>query len=87
MSTIKYDRFSEVVDQMCSVKKVFLEILRNSREKTRARAPSLIKLQAQACNFIKKETLAQIFSSEFCETSKAGVDKFLFRRPIGHAKK
>ena len=24
----------------------------------------------QACNFIKKETLAQVFSSEFCETSK-----------------
>ena len=24
----------------------------------------------QACNFIKKETLAQVFSSEFCEISK-----------------
>ena len=29
----------------------------------------LIKLQA-ACNFNKKETLAQVFSSEFCEISK-----------------
>ena len=27
----------------------------------------LIKLQAEACNFIKKETLAQLFSREFCE--------------------
>ena len=27
----------------------------------------LIKLQAEACNFIKKETLAQVFSCEFCE--------------------
>ena len=87
MSTIKYDRYSEVVDRMCSVKKVFLEISQNSLEKTCARASFLIKLQAQACNFIKKQTLAQIFSSEFCETSKTGVDKFLFRRPIGHAKK
>ena len=27
-------------------------------------------LQAEACNFIKKETLAQVFSCEFCEISK-----------------
>ena len=25
---------------------------------------------AKACNFVKKETLAQVFSSEFCEISK-----------------
>ena len=32
----------------------------------------LIKLQASAlaCNFIKKETLAQVFSCDFCEISK-----------------
>ena len=30
----------------------------------------LIKLQDKACNFIKKETLAQVFSCEFCEISK-----------------
>ena len=30
----------------------------------------LIKLQASACNFIKKETLSQEFSCEFCEISK-----------------
>ena len=29
----------------------------------------LIKLQA-ACNFIKKDTLTQVFSCEFCEISK-----------------
>ena len=27
-------------------------------------------LQPQACNFIKKETLAQVFSCEFCEIFK-----------------
>ena len=27
-------------------------------------------LRSQACNFIKIETLAQVFSSEFCEISK-----------------
>ena len=30
----------------------------------------LIKLQAEVCNFIKKETLAQVFSWELCENSK-----------------
>ena len=41
---------------------VFLEILYNSQENTCARASFLIKLQA--------ETLAQVFSCEFCEVSK-----------------
>ena len=30
----------------------------------------LLKLQAAACNFIKKETLAQVFSCEFCQIFK-----------------
>ena len=29
-----------------------------------------MKLQAEGCNFIKKETLAQVFSREFCEIFK-----------------
>ena len=40
--------------QRYSLKKVFLEISQNSR----------------ACNFIKKETLTQVFSCEFSEISK-----------------
>ena len=40
--------------------KVFLEILQHSQEKTCARVSFLIK-------FIKKETMAQMFSCEFCE--------------------
>ena len=46
-------------------KKVFLKILQNSQENTGARVFFLIKLQASACNFIKKEILAQVFSCEF----------------------
>ena len=38
-------------------KKVFLKLSQNSQE-------------AEACNFIKKETLAQVFSCDFCEISK-----------------
>ena len=48
---------------------MFLEISQNSQEHTCARVSFLIKLHAWACNFIKKETLAQAFSIEFCEIS------------------
>ena len=50
--------------------RVFLEIPQNSQENTCARVYFLIKLQAWACNFIKKETLTQVFSCQFCEISK-----------------
>ena len=43
--------------------KMYLEISRNSEENTCARA-------ASACNFIKKEARAQVFSCEICEISK-----------------
>ena len=33
----------------------------------------------KACNFIKKETLAQMFSCEFCKISK---NAFLYRTPL-----
>ena len=49
---------------------MFLEIPQNSQENTCARVSFLIKLQAEACHFIKKETLAQVFPCEFCEISK-----------------
>ena len=55
------------------VKKVFLKISQNLQENTCTRASFLIKLQAcrpEACNFITKETLTQVFSSKFCEIFK-----------------
>ena len=60
----------EAVAQTCSVKKVFLEILQNSQKNTCARA----------CNFIKIETLVQVFSCEFCEISK----NTFHRTPLGN---
>ena len=50
---------------------VFLEILQNLRENTCARVSFLIK-------FIKKETLAQVFSGEFYEIS---MNAFSYRTP------
>ena len=49
---------------------MFLQTLQNSLENTCAKVSYLIKLQVLPCNFIKKETLAQGFSFEFCEISK-----------------
>ena len=62
-------KFSEAVAQMCSVKKMFLEISQNSLEKPCARVSFLIKLQASAPHFIQNETLAQVFFGIFCEVS------------------
>ena len=52
---------------------LFLETSQNSQESTCVRVSFWIKLQAEACNFIKKESLAQVISFEFCEISKNTV--------------
>ena len=62
----------------CFVKKVFLEISQNSQENACTRVSFLIKLP-QTCNFIKKGTLPQVFSCEFCEISK---NTFSYRTPL-----
>ena len=62
----------------CSMEKVFLKILQNSQESNCARVPLLIKLQA-TFNFIKKDTLALVFSCKFCEISK---NTFYYRTPL-----
>ena len=33
----------------------------------------------EACNFVKKESLAQVFSCDFCEISK---NTFFYRTPL-----
>ena len=63
-------QYTEAVARKCSVKKMFLEISQNSQENTCAIVSFEIKFRAEACNFIKKETLAQVFPCEFCEVSK-----------------
>ena len=61
--------FTEAATGEVLWEKVFLEISQNSQENTCA---SLFfnKLYAPPCNFIRKETLAQVFSSEFYELSQ-----------------
>ena len=55
---------AEAVVQICSVKNVFLESSQNSQENTCTRVSFL---QSWACNFIKIESLTQVFSCEFCK--------------------
>ena len=52
--------------QRCSIKK---SVLRNFTKFTGKHLRQGLFL-IEACNFIKKETLAQVFSREFCEISK-----------------
>ena len=70
-----HQRCLEAVTQRCSVKEVFLEISQNSQENTCARVSFWIKF----FNFIKKETLALVFSCEFYEISK---NNFFHRTPL-----
>ena len=55
--------------QRWSTKNVFLKISKNSQENTCAKL-FLITQQAETCNFIKKETLGQVFSCECCHIFK-----------------
>ena len=49
---------------------MFLNILQNSQENTCARVSFFDKVVHRACNFIKKETQAQVFSCEFFKIFK-----------------
>ena len=61
---------TKAVVRRCSVKKVFLEISQNSQENTCARDSFFNKVPDLRPAFIKKESLPQVFSCEFCEISK-----------------
>ena len=67
---------SEAVVHRCSAKKVFLKISQNKQENTCSRVYFLIKL---AYNFIKKETLEQVFSCEFSEIFK---NTYFYKTPL-----
>ena len=60
----------EAVVQRCSVKKVFLKISQDSQENTCARVCFLNKVTSLTLQLYQKETLAPVFSNEFCEIFK-----------------
>ena len=61
------EQLSEAVAQRCSINKVFLEILQNLQENTCASASFLIKLQAEACNFVKNRLWHRCFLVNFAK--------------------
>ena len=65
--------FPEAIVQRCPT------IAQNSQENTCTRVSFLIKLQASGLHLYKKETLAQVFSCEFCEIFK---NTFFYRTPL-----
>ena len=65
----------EAVTRRYSVTALFLEI--RKIKNTCVRATFLIKLRAWACNFIKRETLTHVFSSEFLEISHGSLQVFI----------
>ena len=58
---------------------MFIEILQNSQENICVSVSFKIKLQASDCNFIKKETRAQVFYREFSEIYK---NTFFYETPL-----
>ena len=61
---------SEAVVQKRSVKKMFSNILQNLQENTSTKVSFYLKLQASACNYVKKETVEEVFSCGFFEIFK-----------------
>ena len=59
--------FSRSSHRRCSITK---DVLRNFAKFTRKHLCQSLFFNKVAGNFIKKETLAQVFSFEFCEISK-----------------
>ena len=62
----------------CSVKKVFLQFRKTNRKTPESESPFKYSCRPYACNVIKIETLAPVFSCEFCEISK---NAFSYRTP------
>ena len=60
-------------------KKVFLKISQNSQENSCARVSFLIELQAWGTEALKKETLVQVISCQFCKISE---NTFFYRTPL-----
>ena len=61
---------SEAVSWRCTVKKMLQIYVAIFTGKHLCQSLFLINLQAEAYNFIRKEALPQVFSSEFCKISK-----------------
>ena len=73
---------TQAVARRRSVKKLLLNISQNWQLNNCARVLFFVKLQAKTCNFIKKETLTQVF---FCEFYEIFRNNFFHKAPLAAA--
>ena len=66
----EFHKVTEAAAQRCSVKKCFLKNFAKLTRKSLFQSLFLIELQATACNFFKREALAQLFYCKFSENFK-----------------
>ena len=69
---------TETVTRRCSIKNVFRNFAKFTGKQL-CQSPFYNKVAGLACNFMKKEILAQAFSCKFCEISK---NTFYQRTPL-----
>ena len=69
---------SEAVTRRSSVQKLFSKFSTNSQENACGRVFFKHSCRLEACNFTKKETLAQVLSCQFFEIFK---NTFFYRTP------
>lgn len=66
----EFHKVTEAAAQRCSIKKCFLNNFAKLTRKSLFQSLFLIELQATACNFFKREALAQLFYCKFSENLK-----------------
>ena len=66
----KHNQLYRSSHQRCSLRKGVLRNFAKFTGKHLCQSLFFNKVAGAACNFIKKETLTQVFSCEFCEISK-----------------
>ena len=70
LHSVHFSRQHRSSHQRCSMKKGVLKNFAKLTGKYLCQSLFFIKVAGAACNFIKKEILAQVFSCGFCEISK-----------------
>ena len=70
LHSVHFSRQYRSSHQRCSMKKGVLKNFAKLTGKYLCQSLFFIKVAGAACNFIKKEILAQVFSCGFCEISK-----------------
>ena len=67
---VNLDKFQDILSDKQKSQQTGSKITVGSHEIQVAPSDDVVGVTIEVCNFIKKETLAQVFACEFCEISK-----------------